>query len=291
MLRLACIMNPKSGVKKDVLKKEHLEKVLDPDKFEISFFKTTHRKHATVLAKQIVSEGFDVLLISGGDGTINECIQAAVGADIFIGILPTGSGNGLSRHTGIGLDFNKALQFINTMNWKYIDAVKLNNKYFINLAGIGFDGYLVKKIENRNYRGFWLYIWLFISNIYKYKAKNYTILMDNHTYQGDYILIVIANGPMYGYNFEVAPGADLTDGLLDVLVFQKVSLFKLIKDLPKIMLNKIDKLDWTFRFKTKNLSIDTPKKIHLHVDGEYRKIKKPHVEVEVIPNAIKLIIP
>jgi len=284
-------MNPKSGVKKDVFKEEHLIEALDPTAFAITFFKTTHRKHATALAKQIVAEGFDVLLISGGDGTINECIQAVIGFDIYVGIIPSGSGNGLSRHTGIGLDYKKAMQFINTMNWKHIDAVKLNKKYFINLAGIGFDGYLTKIIREREYRGFWLYVWLFASKVWKYKAKSYIITADDTTYNGEYLIMVIANGPMYGYSFEVAPGADLTDGVLDITVFKKVGFLKLIKDLPKIVANKIDKLDWVFRFKSKKITVETPKKIHLHVDGEYRKIKKNKVEIEVIPQAIKLIVP
>lgn len=284
-------MNPKAGVKKGALKKEHLLQVLDPDLFNVKVFETNKRRHATKLSKQAIDEGCDVLLICGGDGTINECIQSVIGHDIFVGILPTGSGNGLSRHTGIGPDFLKAIDFINGMKWRYIDAVKLNGKYFINIAGIGFDGYLTKKIEDRTYRGMWLYVWLFLSHIWRYKAKNYEIITDDKTFKGQYMLIVIANSPMYGYDFKIAPGADIADGLLDVMILEKVSFWRLFRDLPKIIRNNIDGLNWSHRTQTKSLTIKTDRKIHLHVDGEYRKIKLKEVHAEVLPKAVKLIVP
>ncbi len=290
-LKIGCIINPHSGVKRI----KELQKVIldgiNSELFSISFFETTKRKHATQLAKQILEEKYDILLICGGDGTINESLQCMINTGIPVGIIPTGSGNGLSMHTGIGRDYITAIEIINKLKWKYIDVIQFGEKYFINLAGIGFDGFLSKKIRNRKYRGFWIYVWLFIRYFWNYKTRKYTIVTDNETIDGYFNLIEIANGPMYGYNFEVVPGADISDGIIDILLLEKASAWRILLDSVKLMKNEWDKISWAKRLKTTSISVNSDKKLQIHVDGEYVKLKSKEINLQIIPNAIKLIIP
>ncbi len=256
-LKIGCIINPHSGVKRI----KELQKVIldgiNSELFSISFFETTKRKHATQLAKQILEEKYDILLICGGDGTINESLQCMINTGIPVGIIPTGSGNGLSMHTGIGRDYITAIEIINRLKWKYIDVIQFGEKYFINLAGIGFDGFLSKKIRNRKYRGFWIYVWLFIRYFWNYKTRKYTIVTDNETIDGYFNLIEIANGPMYGYNFEVVPGADISDGIIDILLLEKASAWRILLDSVKLMKNEWDKISWAKRLKTTSISVNS----------------------------------
>lgn len=290
-LTIGCIINPKSGVKTIKDLKAQLELGIDKNLYEITFFETTRRKHATELSQQILQERYDILLVCGGDGTINEAMQSVIGQEILVGIIPTGSGNGLSMHTGIGRDYIDAIKHINILKWKYIDAIKFGKKYFINLAGIGFDGFLSKKIRGRKYRGFWLYVWLFLRYFWSYKARNYKITIDSETIDGDFNLIEIANGPMYGYNFEVVPGADISDGIIDLLLLKKVGIWQIIVDSRKLLRNDWDKITWAKRLKTSKILINSNKKLKIHVDGEFVKWKNKQIEMEIVPKAIKLIMP
>lgn len=290
-LRIGCIINPHSGVKRIKELQQEILNGINHELFSIKFFETTKRKHATILSKQILEEKHDILLICGGDGTINEALQSVINSDILVGIIPTGSGNGLSMHTGIGREYLKAIDIINKLNWKHIDAIQFGEKYFINLAGIGFDGFLSKKIRNRKYRGFWIYVWLFIRYFWNYKTRKYTIITDSETIEGYFNLIEIANGPMYGYNFEVVPGADISDGIIDILLLEKTSIFRILLDSVKLLRNEWDKISWAKRLKTTAISVSSNRKLQIHVDGEYVKLKSKDINLSILPKAIKLIIP
>lgn len=290
-LSIGCIINPKSGVRTIKDLKAQLEEGVDKSKYNIAFFETQRRSHATELAKQILYEKYDILLVCGGDGTINEALQSVIGQDILVGIIPTGSGNGLSMHTGIGRDYLNAIEWINKLNWKHVDAIQYSNKYFINLAGIGFDGFLTEKISVRKYRGFWLYVWLFIRYFWTYRARSYQINTDQDNISGNFNLIEIANGPMYGYNFEVVPGADISDGIIDLLLLKKVGFWRIIIDARKLLKNQWHKISWAQRIKASKINIESNENLQIHVDGEFLKWENKQIEMQIIPKAIKLIVP
>lgn len=290
-LRIGCIINPHSGTKRIKELQKDISDGINSELFTVSYFETTRRKHATQLAKQILEEKYDILLICGGDGTINESLQCMVNTGIPVGIIPTGSGNGLSMHTGIGRDYKKAIEIINQLNFKKIDMIQFGEKYFVNLAGIGFDGFLSKKLRNRKYRGFWIYVWLFIRYFWNYNSRKYTIKTNTETIEGYFNLIEIANGPMYGYNFEVVPGADISDGIIDILLLEKAPVWRILLDSLKLIRNEWDRISWARRLKTTSISVVSNKRLQIHVDGEYVKMKSKEIDLKIVPQAIKLIIP
>lgn len=290
-LRIGCIINPRSGVRQIKNLQEELTLLLDSEKFSISFFTTERRNHATELAHKIVLEKYDILLICGGDGTINEAIQCAVNQDIVVGIIPTGSGNGLSMHTGIGRDHKEAADIINRMNIRKIDCISYNKKYLVNLAGIGFDGFLTEIIATKSYRGFWLYIWLFLRYFWSYKTSEYSIVTDTETATGRYNMIEVANGPMYGYNFEVVPGADISDGIIDVLLLEKTSVFRILLDSLKLLRNDWENISWAKRLKSTAVKITSNSEIKMHVDGEFTKLDSNEINFKILPESINLIVP
>ena len=103
---------------------------------------TQYGGHALELAKQAVDSNASLIVAVGGDGTVNEVLQAIVYSKIPLAIVPTGSGNGLARHCNIPLNIEQAVQLISTGHVLPIDIGKANDRFFISNAGVGFDAWV-----------------------------------------------------------------------------------------------------------------------------------------------------
>ena len=123
-------------------------------KFILKYFKdsqihfTDYKGHAKELANQCVEDGFKNLAVVGGDGTINEVLSEIIDKDINLAVIPKGTGNGFARMMKIPLTPKKAIKSLK--KWKPIscDIGKLNEDYFINIAGLGFDAFIAEKFNN-----------------------------------------------------------------------------------------------------------------------------------------------
>ena len=157
-VKIAVIINPKSGrnIRNDI--EICIRQHLDCEKYHPIFYYTKYSKHAYELAYECVSEGCSIIVAVGGDGTVNEVGAAAAELDIIMGILPAGSGNGLARHLGISTSLVKAVETLNNGNVVTIDAGKINGTWFFCTCGVGFDARIGHKFSKLHKRGFLSYL-------------------------------------------------------------------------------------------------------------------------------------
>ncbi len=289
--KVACIINPASGSFIGPKLKDMVLEGLSPTKYSVDFFETNYPGHATEISVQLSVSEYDIILICGGDGTINESLQGLVKTNKTIAILPSGSGNGISMHAGIGRDAKTALAFINNGNTKSIDAIQAGNRIIINLAGVGFDALIAKQLKLAKYRGYWAYVGLIMKYFWRFKSSKYEMVIDGVKRKERLFMIEIANGPMYGYDFNVVPGADMSDGLITVLLLKEASIFRRLLDVPKIINGNLDQVKWAEQLLCKQISISRKRKLSLHIDGEYVKLKDKKISFDIIPNAFNLIVP
>ena len=216
------IHNPISGGKRNnfISIFEH-QKALFPNAKVIT---TTHKGHAIKLVKQH-RNGFDIIVAVGGDGTINEVASALINTTTPMGIISQGSGNGFANHLGISNNSEKALQQLISGKEKEIDIVYFNNKSFVNVAGIGFDGHIAALFDNSKRRGFLSYARLVLAEFFAYKEFNYSLKIGTKIIKDKAFIIALANSNQYGNHFYIAPKAKSNDGLLNVMMFKKPSLF------------------------------------------------------------------
>ncbi|MEL6925100.1 MAG: diacylglycerol kinase family protein, partial [Bacteroidota bacterium] len=221
--KICFIVNPFSGVGKKQNLRQRLERLLDLDQYDYSIQYTEYPGHATELAAAAVQEAYDIVVAVGGDGSVNEVMQALIGTNTTLGILPAGSGNGLAMSLGIGRRIDPAIQLLNRGRSKTIDSCQLNGTPFINIAGLGFAALVAQRIKNSRFRGFFGYLWLMLRYALPYRARHYRIWVDGKKLEGDYVALEVANGPMYGYNFVVAAFAKFDDAQLDLVLIRKAS--------------------------------------------------------------------
>ncbi len=283
------IINPVSGIGRQKAVHDIIISEMDLKIWDVEIVTTTYQGQGYELSLGAAGY-FDIVVAVGGDGTVNEVGRGLIGSSTALGIIPTGSGNGLARHLEIPFKINRALQALKESNIRAIDVIKLNEFYSFNVAGIGFDAYISHKFAHRKNRGPLAYMQLLTKEFATYKSSVYKVTIDGQTQDWDAFLISFANSTQYGNNVHIAPQARIDDGLIDVCF---------IRDFPKVTApallislldQSIDKNKYDVIVKARKVSIHHPKIVLGHVDGE--PVKLGHdIEVEILPLSLKVALP
>jgi diacylglycerol kinase (ATP) len=296
--KIIYLLNPISGTsKKDSIKKL-IERETAARGIPFEILITDPRGHYDFLADKITRGKFTDVVMIGGDGTINQVTSVLCHLPIRFGIIPMGSGNGLARAAGIPLKPQEALALVFEGKSQRIDAFKVNGHYSCMLSGIGFDAQVAHDFANKSTRGLMMYTQQSIINYFKAHPYQFEIVLDNFSFFTDAFFISIANSNQFGNNFTIAPQASLQDGLLDIVVVQKMNKAKL----PFAILqqvrgnNKLQQLvdDMSQKnilyFQTASLLIRNIKHAPLHIDGEPRETAE-EFEIKILKDCFDLIQP
>lgn len=287
--KLRFIINPFSGGGKGKTVLPRIEQFLDTSIYDWDHVFTEHKGHATVLAREAAQKHFDVIVAVGGDGTVNEVAAGLIHTDKIMGIIPAGSGNGLAMHLGLGRKQEKAIQALNAQQSITIDTCKLNDQPFVNLAGVGFDGLVALKVAKSTTRGFIGYLKEFAQVAWSYEPLEYQFFIDEKPFKEKYLFVEVANAPMFGYNFTVAPYAKLNDGLLEVVLVKKAPKWKYFGLIPRMLQSDISKSDLVERFTAKEVVFQLPADRPLHIDGE-GFFAQGEVRFSVVPLSLRVIV-
>lgn len=186
---------------------------------------TEYGGHALELAKQAIAQKASLVVAVGGDGTVNEVLQAMVYSGVPLAIVPTGSGNGLARHCGIPIEIEKAVELILHSKIEKIDVGKCNETFFISNAGVGYDAWICHQIKESKSRGLKMYIREVIKHYFSYKPDIYRVKADEQEFSEQAFFLNVANGTEFGYGFAIAPEASIQDGVLDLILVKKINFF------------------------------------------------------------------
>jgi diacylglycerol kinase (ATP) len=281
------IINPVSGGKSKEGVPDLIEKNLDKAIFESTIIYSDGIRHAHELAQQAIGV-YELVVAVGGDGTVNEIASAIVGSNTVMGILPYGSGNGLSRFLDIPMDTEKAIKNLNNWHVEAIDAATANGDWFFNMAGMGFDAHIAEVFSHEEKRGFSTYVKSAFHEISNYKADTYNIDIDGKLYQREAFMLSFANSSQYGNNAHVSPNASVQDGLIDVCVIKPFPLWRFIEMGIRMFTKTSDKSKYVEIFRGKSIKINRTGPGPMHLDGEPR-IAAAEIEINVVPASLKII--
>ncbi len=282
------IINPISGGKKKDGVPELIERYFDREKFTHAVVFSDGVAHARLIAKEAEKE-FDLIVAVGGDGTVNEVASALAGGSTLLGIVPYGSGNGLSRYLRIPVHAVKAIKTLTKGHTKIIDSATLNGLPFFNMAGMGFDAHISEVFSGGKTRGFLNYIKSSISEFTSYQPQAYTLVIDGIPYEREAFMVSFANSSQYGNNAHISPHASVTDGLIDVCIIKKFPFWRL----PEMGLRMLTKTSGGTRYveiiRGKDIKVKRSMPGPVHVDGEPR-MAGTEFQISVVPKSIKVIV-
>ena len=288
--KILALINPISGVGGKAKMPELIAKKLDPQKFDLEIAFTERPGHATLLAQDAVSDGYDIVLAVGGDGTVNEVGRALCGSDTALAILPCGSGNGLARHLHIPINAEKALDAMDGGVFDQVDYCTVNEQPFFCTCGVGFDAQVSYKFANEDTRGLVTYIKTTISEYFRYRAQHYRITIDGETIEEKAFVIACCNAAQYGNNALVAPRASMQDGKIDITVIHSFNLGEAALLGARLFTSNIDRDRHVSIYRGRDIIIERDDEDVMHIDGD--PVMMPEVlHITCHPSAMRVVVP
>lgn len=245
--------------------------------------------HARQLAAAAVARGAKLLVVWGGDGTINEAGSALLGTSVPLGIVPAGSGNGLAAVLNVPRRSLEAIAVALDAPERTIDAGMMAGRAFFNIAGVGFDARVARLFNERapGSRGGWPYIVIGVREGCTYCATDYEIELDGTPLRSRALLVSFANGREYGIGARIAPQALIDDGLLEATVVEERRLLSRFWDARHLALGTANRAPGVRVTQVKEAVIRAAGDIDFHVDGE-PGAATDQVEVRILPAALRV---
>jgi YegS/Rv2252/BmrU family lipid kinase len=240
-----------------------------------------HSLHVTDWPEDFNS--FTDVWIIGGDGTLNYFFNEYPGIRLPLVVFNGGTGNDVHSLLYKNKTFEEQLEIALTANPKPIDAGRCNEKYFMNGVGIGFEGSVAKSLtgKKKTKTGKAAFMSTILRKVFFYRSKKYKTISDEYKVESQSLLISVMNGNRAGGGFHIAPSSAIDDGLLDVVMVEKLHPFRRLRWLPVIEKGKHLELPFIKHFRTKRLIITSEQQMDIHLDGEYYSAKR--IEIEVLP--------
>lgn len=258
------IVNPFSG-KSKVDIKLLINKNLDST-IKAVIKETKYPKQAITIAKEN-HENFDAVIAVGGDGTVNEVAQGLLNSQTPMGIIPTGSGNGLARELNYSMDLKTNIRQLHTLKSRKMNIAFWNKELFLCAAGVGFDGLIAHKFAKNKTRGLATYIKLIFSTYWNFKTFNVTV--NDCEYPKTFICSVLNSG-QYGNDFKLSPKKSLFNEQLELVIIKKPNIFQAPLLLFYAYYSDVNKLSFVQRINGKHFEIKANNQYH-HLDGEVQE--------------------
>ena len=274
MKRARIIYNPTSGRE---LFKKHLPEVLQKFEqagYETSCHATTCEGDAIEAAKIAAERNFDLIVAAGGDGTINEVINGIANLDHRpqIAVIPVGTTNDFAR--AIGIPLNNVLQAVEVIlngEAKKIDIGKVNDHYFINIAGGGRLTELTYEVQSKlkTVVGQLAYYLKGMEMLPSIRPAEVEIEYDGKLFQGEIMLFLVSLTNSVGGFEKLAPDSKLNDGMFDLLILKKANLAEFIRVASLALRGEHINDEHVIYTKANRVKVSNKDKMQLNLDGEY----------------------
>ena len=237
------------------------------------------------------AEIYDVVVACGGDGTTREVAEGLIGTQARMGIIPMGSGNDFAKSVGIPADVEQAFYILEQGKTRTADLGRCNDYYFINSLGFGFDGLTNRYASQmKPLPGGFKYTLAALKanlNSYIFKAN---IRINHRKINREYLMVTIANGPVEGGLFRIAPGADPCDGSMELVLVQPHSRWVLPFLLPFFLTGSQEIFAGVTRYSFHDkIRLTLSRPVDIHADGEVIDTHETTFEVQLLPSAISVI--
>lgn len=294
MKKIKLIINPASGRQSMEKKIDTLCKYLLDDGYILGKYFTEKKYDAMFAAKEACSGDFDLIVVCGGDGTVNEVVKGISTSDrkLPLAILAGGTVNDFANYLEMPRTIIDFYQLIKRNEQVDVDIGKANDEYFVNVAAGG----LLTKIayqataDMKAILGRMAYYLEGLKEIASQglEAVNVKIVSEEFVSEEKILLFVVSNSSSIGGFKRLAPEADILDGLLDVLLIKDADLSELANIFVNILTGEHTDHPKVIYYKTKELTIDSDKNLFLDIDGEYGGNLPVHFKV--IPKGLKILV-
>ena len=294
MRKIKFIINPSSGRQAMEKKIDTLCKLLLDDGYIIGKYFTKNKYDAMLEARRTCEEDFDLIIVCGGDGTVNEVVKGIVTGSrrLPIAILASGTVNDFANYLEIPRNTYEFFDLIKRNKIVDVDIGSVNEDYFVNVAAGGLLTNVayqaqpdVKAVLGR--MAYYLEGLRELAN-QGLETVKVSIHSDEFTSEEDILLFVISNSSSIGGFTKLAPEADFVDGLLDVVLIKKADVAELVNIFVNVLTGEHINHPKVIYYKTKKVMVESDRKIVIDIDGEYGG--RLPAEFKVIPKGLSILV-
>jgi YegS/Rv2252/BmrU family lipid kinase len=298
------IVNPNAGNGKGKKDWATIASLLNKHNIQFNVKFTERKGHAILFTIEGINEGFRKIITVGGDGTLNEVVNGVflnkeISPDkIALALIPVGTGNDWGRMFGIPLDYEEAIRIIsrNKMMLHDVGLISFFNesgkqeRYFINIAGLGFESVVVQRTnyqKDRGRNGKLLYLYNLLMSLLSYKNINADVIIDGEKIKANVFSLNVGNGRYCGGGMRQTPNALPDDGLLDVTIINGMGKFEIIRNLKILYDGTILNHPKIDGYRCKNIKVSSDSVIYTEADGE--SLGHTPAEFNIIPSGINIV--
>ncbi len=254
--------------------------------------------HAANVVRQLAAQESEqtVLVVVGGDGTLQSVIPELIRGPMALGMIPAGSGNDFARALGIPLRPEKALEYLFDGETQAIDIAQTGNKCCVTVIGIGIDGKVAQTVNESGYKkwfnvlrlGRLTYVLSLLQVVSQYRTHSVELTVDGKEQTfSDVWLVAVANFPNYGGGMRICPAASCTDGVFDICVVHGISRFKFLRIFPQVFTGKHIVHSGVSMLRGKEVKVVSSSPMVAHGDGEV--IGHTPMEITILRDAVRVI--
>lgn len=298
MRKILFIINSKAGKTEFDIKKEDIEETFRKvgRLSEIEVVNTRYKNRTKYLIDAFDTLKYDekIVIICGGDGSLNELVNVAYGKDMTLGLIPTGTGNDFAKNFDYeSFTLNSLLNF----KTKKIDLIKVNDFYSINVTSLGFDTQVLKRaydyLDKNPKLGKKAYGLAVLKSLNKINCENLELKLElvdgsNFEIKGNYLISALCNGGFYGSGFNPAPEAKIDDGVLNLLLADKIPFIRFIPLIKKYKEGRHKESKYINEILVKSGTIKSKNKFIANADGEI--FETDEIKFQVLPKALNWVI-
>lgn len=303
------VVNLHAGSKKCMNDWPKIQKYLEAASFNMHIVFSERKFHAMQLVHELVdTEGFSKIIVVGGDGTLNEVVNGIFKqkrfktSEISIGMITVGTGNDWARMYEMPESYKKQvkliengytfLQDVGQVQYLYSDDTE--KRYFINIAGMGYDALVAQKtnlMKERGKGGPVAYLVNLISGLFQYKSLFLTIVADGkQVFSGKVFSMSIGICKYNGGGMMQLPKAIPDDGLFDIMILRKTNKYRIVTNIKNLYDGSFLSMPEVSYYNGKNVTINSKpeKRLYLETDGE--SLGHSPLNFEIIPKSIRLVV-
>lgn len=254
---------------------------------------TKYPGHATEIAAEYSSKEDYRIYSVGGDGTLNEVLNGMAGSESSLADIPGGSGNDFLKSVTGGKSLKDIVK--NTIEGAemVMDLAKVNDKYFINIASLGFDAQVVYKTLKYKklpfISGRIAYMMGILASVVQCANYDMEIVIDGEAQKTRALLVAAGNGRYYGGGMLALPKAGLNDGLLEICLVEEKKRFDVLHLFPRYMRGAHESIQGVHFYRGRRLEIHLPDPVPMNLDGEVLIVK--NAVFEIIKDGIRFVKP
>ncbi len=298
------ILNPAAGGGKAGKDWPVIESLLRAQDVQFDQVITHRRLHAAVISRKKIEDGYSRIIVVGGDGTMNEVINGVFAqrrlptTEIMLGMITVGTGNDWGRMFNIPPDYEGAVSTIRNQKTfiqdagivRYSKNDKTWQRYFVNIAGMGFGARVVARanqLKEKGKTGTGVYFSTLFTSLIKYRAIQAEIEIDGQSIERKLFSMNVGIGKYNGGGMIQVPHAVADDGLYSITLIKKMGKLRVIANLRKLYNGKITSHKKVEAYMAREVSIRSGKSLQLETDGE--TLGYAPVSFQIIPRSVKVI--